>query len=249
VKQEDQIQEAEYDYPYHYIPDRTDGQIDLIRRWTWGLKYLGGIELMLEKLSEHQFDSLIEIGCGDGRLLAEISKAYPDKTLKGVDYSERAIRFAKAFNPDIDFTKLDITKETTTEKFDFVLLSEVLEHIELDDIPNFLQSIKKTMKPDARMLITVPHANQPVISKHFQHFTVDSLNSQIQTVFSIDEIFYFDRNTWLFRKLNRLFFNSLYAVSSKKLQNWLFKRYLEKHLKADETNCTRLGAICSLSAA
>lgn len=246
MKSEDQIQENEYGFPYHYIP-KDGADIGFHRSWGWGLKYLGGIRLMLEKVKEYSFESLIEVGCGDGRLLSEIQKEFPEKRLKGIDYSERAIGFARAFNPRMDFDVVDSTANTLEEKFDFVVLSEVLEHIEPNDVPRFVESIANMMHADSHLLITVPHANQPVISKHFQHFSTESLNQQLNPRIEVTENFYFDRDTWFFRKLQKLFFNRLFLVSSRRLQSWLFNRYLRKNLKATESTCMRLGAICRLS--
>ena len=110
MKLADRIQESEYSFPYHYIPFHGSTGPEFVRRWPWGLKYLGGIELIADKLEQMDFKSLVEIGCGDGRLLAEVARRFPGRRLLGVDYSDRAIGFARAFNPELRFVVADVTR-------------------------------------------------------------------------------------------------------------------------------------------
>lgn len=71
---EQQIQEDQYDYPYHYIPRVENGQFSQSQYWSWGMHYLGGIQLILEQIDSYSFDSLIDVGCGDGRFLRELAR-------------------------------------------------------------------------------------------------------------------------------------------------------------------------------
>lgn len=244
---EDAIQEAEYGFPYHYIPSKNGSEVSFIRSWPWGIKYLAGMDLIMDLIAEQSFESLIEVGCGDGRLLAEAASRFENKELIGVDYSPRAISFAHAFNPKLDFRTLDVTKESLNKKFDVVLLSEVLEHIEPTDIPAFLGSLANLMHPESRLVITVPHENLPVIPKHFQHFSVESLQSQVESQFKVSKSVFFDRDTASFRFLKRLFVNRLYIVNHPRLQNWLLNKYKQRNLNANQTNCLRLAAVCQLN--
>ncbi len=91
---EQQIQEAQYDYTYHYIPHVKNGQFSQSQYWSWGMHYLGGIQLVLEQINSYSFDSLIDVGCGDGRFLRELATEYPSVDTLGIDYSERSIAMA-----------------------------------------------------------------------------------------------------------------------------------------------------------
>ena len=68
-----------------------------------------------------KFDSIIDIGCGDGKVTREIKASFPMKEVIGVDYSEKSLQFARAFSPHIPF----LTK--TEKQFDAFVLVEVFE--------------------------------------------------------------------------------------------------------------------------
>ena len=63
---------------------------------------------VLAQLADVQFDSLVDIWCGDGRFLREVSQVYLGKSLLGVDYSHRAISLAQAMNPALEYDCVNI---------------------------------------------------------------------------------------------------------------------------------------------
>src|SRR4051812_16394470 len=83
------IQEAEYEFPYHYIPQLENGNFSQVRKLRWGYEYLSYLRFILAQLEKLEFASLLDVGCGEGRFLSEVSKRFPDKNLKGVDRSQR----------------------------------------------------------------------------------------------------------------------------------------------------------------
>lgn len=78
------------------------------------------------------FESVLDVGCGQGSLLADLRSAFPHIKLNGVDISNSAVELARLKVPDGRFWVLNITKEHLSEKFDLVVCSEVLEHIPED---------------------------------------------------------------------------------------------------------------------
>lgn len=105
------IQENQYEYPYHYIPSLKNGNFSHVQYWSWGLHYLGGLHIVLKQLENLSFNSLLDIGCGDGRFLRAAAEFYPNVKLLGVDRSERAICLAKAMNPEINYETFDIFQD------------------------------------------------------------------------------------------------------------------------------------------
>ena len=171
---EQEKQEEEYKFPYHYIP-RYKSTFTQTYNLDWGLNYAGTIEFILGKLREEDFRSLADIGCGDGRIAAEIAGEFPQKDIVGIDYSEHAITLAKALNPSLNFQCADISADMSGKKYDCITLIEVFEHIPPATADSFVAALHDILDDGGFVLLTVPHENISVTAKHFQHFTPEKL--------------------------------------------------------------------------
>ncbi len=48
-----------------------EGRFSQLRHWSWGYRYLGRLQVVFDLLDGLEFDSLLDVGCGDGRFLRE----------------------------------------------------------------------------------------------------------------------------------------------------------------------------------
>lgn len=94
--------------------------------------------------------SVLEIGCGTGALLAELS---PSRGL-GVDFSPKMIEAAKAAgrDPALEFRPGDAEALDVDEKFDYVVMQDLVGS--LDDIWLAFRGLHKVTRPDSRVVIT-----------------------------------------------------------------------------------------------
>ena len=236
---EQDIQELEYFFPYHYISEFRNGFSQTFN-WTWGLYHASTVEFLMEQLRRFEFRSIADIGCGDGRFTRELAIEFPGKKVIGIDYSKKAISMAKALNPLIPFMQVDIIRSTINETFDLITLIEVLEHIPLDQVGDFIQSVADLLNPGGRLIMTVPHLNKPLEDKHFQHFTLKSLEKATSFVFKIDKAVFFERSTIQSKVLNKVLTNQLFILNQRQLKNfiyWIYKTWL---FSASEKNCSRM---------
>lgn len=88
--------------------------------------------LLITLLKQITFRSLLDVGCGQGSFLLELQKTFPGVEFHGTDFSSSAIQIAKKRIKNCEFSVMDITSESINRKFDVVICSEVLEHIEND---------------------------------------------------------------------------------------------------------------------
>lgn len=240
------VQEMEYEFPYHYLPDDENGNFKWWPYWDWGYRYLTGINTVISKLNELKFDSLLDVGCGDGRFLREVRRVYADKNLLGVDYSPTAIRLANSMNPHLEYMQGDISNMELGHSYDIVTLIEVLEHIPPDQISNFIDALASMVKADGKLLITVPHKNQKIIDKHYQHFDSIGLKKLFEPHFNVEQFFFFDKQSQLVNWCQRLLFNKYYIVRHQGLLNFMYSRYKKNYLNCNESECQRLGMILRL---
>ncbi|MDA9973163.1 class I SAM-dependent methyltransferase, partial [Candidatus Pelagibacter ubique] len=176
MKKEQLQQDNEYSFPYHYIPKYKDGFTENYN-WSWGKQYASAIEFILDEIKkDDQFiNSIVDLGCGDGRITKELAETFNNKKILGIDYSSKAINLAKALNPYISFLNIDIVNEKIEEKFDAITLIEVFEHIPLDLCDDFTKVLPDLLNENGKIYLTVPHENKILQDKHFQHFNYKSL--------------------------------------------------------------------------
>lgn len=98
---------------------------------------------------------VLDIGCGYGAVARSIANRVTGVVVTGIDMDEPRLSQARqADNPDnLNFVLGDALVDLPPQKWDVVVLSNVLEHIE-KRVP-FLQSIRDTIKPDI-LLLRVP---------------------------------------------------------------------------------------------
>jgi len=99
--------------------------------------------------------TLLDIGCGDGKISKEIEKATEAK-IYGVDISSVAV--AKARKLGVLARKIDIGKARLPFKndfFDAVWCGEVIEHVY--DTDGLLDEIRRVLKKDGILVITAPN--------------------------------------------------------------------------------------------
>ena len=196
---------------------------------------------------------ILDAGCGDGRLCYELKKEKAD--IVGIDFSERAISFAKAFNPDVKFMIGDIRKLKLAYKFDSIILMETLEHIPPKDIPSLLDGLYRILGSNGKLIITVPSINLPLSDKHYQHFTEESLRKTLEPYFGIDPIFGYSKKGFKRKVFNNLirFGLLLFPLKNRIPSIYRFYKFINNYFvknlmigKPEE--CYGLIAICSKKA-
>lgn len=244
---EQQIQQQQYEHPYHYLPRIEDGRFTQTQYWSWGMHYLGGMQVVLDQLANWSFDSVVDIGCGDGRFLRELHDKYPDVELLGVDYSDRSIAMAEGMNPHLEYQSRNIIEEALDEEYDVATCIEVLEHIPREDCDEFVEAIVDTLVPAGKLVLTVPHVNKPVADKHYQHFNAAKLRSLLEPHFENVDFVPFDRRSKLFTVLELALGGrgNHVIVNSPPITNTLWKLYRRRYLYAPtEDDCRRIAVIC-----
>lgn len=233
------IQDDEYDFPYHYVSEFRENFTQCFND-TWGINYVATIEFIINKLKQENFESLLDVGCGDGRLVKELSFEFTNKLIKGVDYSEKAIRIAKALNPNLNFVCADITSQQVMEA-DIVTLIEVFEHIPPDISESFVEGIYNQLKTNGILLLTVPHSNKPLEYKHYRHFSIDSLTACFIDKFEIAEIIPFESKSKIKSYIDRILTNRFFILNNRKLKNKIYAYYKNNlFFVKNESECNRI---------
>ena len=108
---------------------------------------------------------ILDVGCGGGIICEPLARLGAKVT--GVDFAPNNIETAKLHskrnNLKINYIYKDIEKSKLDEKFDIILMFEVLEH--LDDWKKTIKNIKKNLNKNGMIIIST--INRNLLSKLF----------------------------------------------------------------------------------
>lgn len=169
------LQDAQYEFPYHYLPHLAGGHARRTRSLRWGREYLCYLLYLADRVRALAPASLLDVGCGDGRLLSILVEHVAE--CHGVDLSTSAIRFARAFVPKAHFAER--AADSLERTFDVVTAIEVLEHIPDDGVAAFLRTLAARCRPGGTVLLSVPTTNVPLNRKHYRHYDEALLRQQL----------------------------------------------------------------------
>lgn len=163
----------------------------------FAIKAEGGLHPKHRLMNYHKFfvdnvnpnDIVLDIGCGNGPLTRDLAKKA--KRVVGIDLNAENIRMAeeKYLAPNIEYLVGNAIDYEFNQRFDVVILSSVLEHIE--DRGDFLN---KTKNLAPKILIRVPTMDRDWITlykkeigleyrldkTHFIEYTLESFKGELQ---------------------------------------------------------------------
>jgi SAM-dependent methyltransferase len=128
------------------------------------LRYLHTLEL-LDKI-DRPIKSIIDIGCATGEVTCLLSKKYSNASIVGIDFTESAIRRAKAKYANLQFRVGSILQvgQQFKEEIDLALCLEVLYYIGIADQSRALDSVWNALCPGGYALFSSFRGEPPYLS-------------------------------------------------------------------------------------
>ncbi len=125
---------------------------DEVARTTDSWRGVGGYyHRRLKEVHQHLIAPglrVLEIGCGQGDLLAAMKPAYG----VGVDFSPAMIARAKSRHPDLKFIEGDAHELNLGETFDVIIVSDLVNDVW--DVQAILQAVAKHCTPSTRVVMS-----------------------------------------------------------------------------------------------
>jgi trans-aconitate methyltransferase len=140
---------------------------------------------LIAKLHLRGDERVLDLGCGDGKVTAEIAHQLPRGEIVGVDLSQEMIDFAIAtfHQPNLRFERADARALNFENEFDVVFSNAVL-HWVYDHEPA-LRGIRGSLKPGGRILLQMGgRGNAADVLETVTELTRDPRWSQYFTDFS-----------------------------------------------------------------
>lgn len=97
---------------------------------------------------------ILDVGCGEGILLENLSRQYPDKALAGVDLSEENVRICRELGLDVILSDAS-DLELPADSFDACVMMSVLEHVENPGAA--LREARRVLAPGGRLIVLLPN--------------------------------------------------------------------------------------------
>ena len=125
---------------------------------------------------------ILDIGCSSGIFLKDLElQGFKMEHLFGIDISEKAIENCKNNGIQNAFV-MDAQRITLSEKFDFIVASDCLEHLE-DDVMA-IRNWYELLKSGGEMLIFVPAfqslwSDHDEVNMHFRRYTNKELTDKL----------------------------------------------------------------------
>jgi ubiquinone/menaquinone biosynthesis C-methylase UbiE len=122
---------------WRLVPDEPGPPAEHLARFVRGLDPAG---------------SVLDLGCGDGRLTRELRAS----ELVGADVSGVALERARRHLPDAELIQLEPDARLPLEdsRFELVLCAETLEHVR--DVQLLLSEARRVLRPGGTLAVTTP---------------------------------------------------------------------------------------------
>ena len=117
---------------------------------AWALDLIGRLQLRGD-------EAVLDVGCGDGKVTAEIALAAPRGYVLGVDSSPEAVAYARANHPtsrfpNLEYCVMDARRLVADRAFDVVFSNATLHWV--DDHPAFLAGCARLLEPGGRLAMS-----------------------------------------------------------------------------------------------
>lgn len=134
--------------PKHYAWNAADYAKHSSSQYRWAKE-------LIPKLKLSGTETLLDIGCGDGKISAVLAKSLPSGCVVGVDSSEDMITLARGTfpsdaYPNLSFQRMDARALTFQAKFDRVFSNAALHWI--IDQQSVLRGVQCSLKSGGRLL-------------------------------------------------------------------------------------------------
>lgn len=131
--------------PVQYWTERGRGyEAEAVREGWWSTEN----EPILALLDGLDFRSVLEVGCGFGRVGSHVLARNPGVSYTGLDVSPDLIDGARRVLPDVELICADLATWDTDRQWDLVLSVSVLGHLLPEDIGAVLGKLRRLARHD-----------------------------------------------------------------------------------------------------
>jgi len=126
------------------------------------------VDTIIRKLNPAENKTILDIGCGWGKIANYVSKKTKCK-VTGVSISKEQIKYINANLPDICVIEKDY--RDINETFDYIYVIGMIEHVRYKNYDDFFNTIKRCLNVDGRCvlhtIVTLEKTNEHTVNETF----------------------------------------------------------------------------------
>ncbi len=134
---------------------------------------------------------VLEIGCGIGTVTQLIAEKLRDGKITAIDISPKSIEIAQnrlKHLTNVSFKAADITQTDIKEKYDFILLPDVIEHIPIEQHPKLFKQLASLLSENGIIFIHIPNPDYLVWETKHNKENLQIIDQPIYTSILCDSI-------------------------------------------------------------
>jgi SAM-dependent methyltransferase len=109
----------------------------------------------LEAAGRTSVQSILDFGCGHGRVLRSLHAQFPDATLTAVDVDRRGVDFcAKKLGAKPIYSNYDFSNIVFREKFDLIWVGSLFTHLSAKRWPKVLELLRVVLTEDGLLVFS-----------------------------------------------------------------------------------------------
>lgn len=137
----------------------------------------------LKELGIRKSERCLEIGCGNGGVTHLIAKQMKGQ-ITGIDISEMTIKAAKdnlSGYKNVHLEAVDLFEFSTKDKFDFIVLLDVLEHIPFDQHDGIVEKMSELLSENGTIFIHIPEPKYNAWSEIHQQSAMQVIDLAVES--------------------------------------------------------------------
>lgn len=99
--------------------------------------------------------SILEVGCGEGCVTEELTRAFPAAVITGIDITETVGRLYRGDNHRVKFINCNLEDLVCNPKnrYDLVVVNDVLHHVPQTNYAEFLKAVRESCLPSGNVVL------------------------------------------------------------------------------------------------
>lgn len=123
-------------------------------------------ELILDKVADYiqksntSKDAMLDVGCGEGRLLKRFNAIYKNMTALDPDKVRLNNIDLKALEGTVTTHNTSLSDFETKQKYDFIVCSHIIQHINTLEVEPFIAKLSSLMSRDGLLFLSTNHSTK-----------------------------------------------------------------------------------------